>query len=134
MNTPRTDAIEFHAQPGMMPPYNTVPSNFARQLERELNGLLQKIDRFEDTLMRINSHCVKSFPNCNGKKLEALVKQGFEELYSLRWIPITERLPTIEDGNGFEDVEWSDGHEIWQGNYKNSRRHSPTHWRRITLP
>lgn len=56
------------------------------------------------------------------------------ELNALRWIPITERMPTIEDGNGFEDVEWSDGHEIWQGNYKNSRKHNPTHWRRITLP
>lgn len=56
------------------------------------------------------------------------------ELNTLRWIPISERLPTIEDGNEFEDVEWSDGRDIWQGNYKNSRRHNPTHWRRITLP
>lgn len=64
------------------------------------------------------------------KEIEAMRNK----LNTLRWIPLTERLPTIEDGNGFEDVEWSDGHEIWQGNYKNSRRHSPTHWRRITLP
>ena len=56
------------------------------------------------------------------------------ELNALRWIPITERLPTIEDGDQFEDVEWSDGKDIWQGNYKNSRKHNTTHWRRITLP
>ena len=34
-DTPETDGIEFLAQPGMMPPYNTVPSDFARRLERE---------------------------------------------------------------------------------------------------
>lgn len=56
------------------------------------------------------------------------------ELNTLRWIHITERLPTIEDGDQFEDVEWSCGKETWQGNYKNSHKHSPTHWRRITLP
>lgn len=66
--------------------------------------------------------------------MRKLAHQLERELNALRWIPITERLPTIDDGNGFEDVEWSDGHEIWQGNYKNSRKHSPTHWRRITLP
>lgn len=56
------------------------------------------------------------------------------ELNTLRWIPITERLPTIEDGDQFEDVEWSCGKEIWHGSFKNSDWHSPTHWRRITLP
>lgn len=34
--TPRTDGIIFKAQPGMMPPYDTVPAAFARTLEREL--------------------------------------------------------------------------------------------------
>jgi hypothetical protein len=33
--TPETDGIEFHAMAGMMPPYNTVPADFARRLERE---------------------------------------------------------------------------------------------------
>ena len=54
------------------------------------------------------------------------------ELNALRWIPITERLPTIEDADEFEDVEWSDGKDIWQGNYRNED--NATHWRRITLP
>lgn len=54
------------------------------------------------------------------------------ELNALRWIPITERLPTIEDGDQFEDVEWSDGKSIREGNYKHSK--GETHWRRITLP
>jgi len=87
-DTPRTDAVEFQAHPGLMPPYNTVPSTFARTLERELNAS--------------------------------------------RWIPITERLPTIEDANYFQDVEWSDGKDIWQGNYKDDD--TATHWRSITLP
>ena len=34
-DTPETDGIEFKALPGMMPPYNTVPAEFARRLERE---------------------------------------------------------------------------------------------------
>ena len=62
------------------------------------------------------------------------------ELNALRWIPITERLPTIEDGDQFEDVEWSDGAGIWEGNYTKSyissagHRKNATHWRSITLP
>lgn len=57
------------------------------------------------------------------------------ELNARRWIPITERLPTIEDGNGLEDVEWSDGAGIWEGNYAKAwHRKKATHWRRITLP
>jgi hypothetical protein len=34
--TPRTNSVEFQAMPGMMPPYNTVPSAFARTLERDI--------------------------------------------------------------------------------------------------
>ena len=113
---------------------NPAIAEYVASLEREINDLSQKIDRFEDALLQINSLCVRAFPNGNGKELADLVKQGFEELYSLRWIPITERLPTIEDGNEFEDVEWSDGKDIWQGNYQCAHARSATHWRRITLP
>jgi hypothetical protein len=35
MNTPETDGITFKATKDMMPPYDTVPSEFARRLERE---------------------------------------------------------------------------------------------------
>jgi hypothetical protein len=34
-DTPETDGITFYATKDMMPPYNTVPSEFARRLERE---------------------------------------------------------------------------------------------------
>ena len=34
-DTPETDGLEFKPQPGMMPPYATVPAEFARRLERE---------------------------------------------------------------------------------------------------
>jgi hypothetical protein len=42
--TPETDGIEFKAQLGMMPPYDTVPAEFARRLERERD---KAISRFE---------------------------------------------------------------------------------------
>jgi hypothetical protein len=47
MNTPRTDAIVFLAQPGMMPPYNTVPASFARELETELEVAKARIAELE---------------------------------------------------------------------------------------
>jgi hypothetical protein len=33
--TPKTDAYEFFAQPGMMPPFNTVPSSLSREIEED---------------------------------------------------------------------------------------------------
>jgi hypothetical protein len=35
IDTPETDGITFKATKDMMPPYDTVPSEFARRLERE---------------------------------------------------------------------------------------------------
>ena len=34
-DTPETNGLEFKAQLGMIPPYDTVPAEFARRLERE---------------------------------------------------------------------------------------------------
>ena len=42
-NTPRTDGIEFQPICGMIPPYPTVPSEFCRQLERELTAADERI-------------------------------------------------------------------------------------------
>lgn len=53
-------------------------------------------------------------------------------LAQLEWVPVTERLPKRDDANELEDVEWSDGKDIWQGNYRNEN--NATHWRAITLP
>ena len=59
-DTPRTDGLTFLAQSGMMPPYNTVPSAFAQQLERELavvteqrDGLRAGIDYASDQLTKV---------------------------------------------------------------------------------
>jgi hypothetical protein len=38
-DTPETDGLEFKVQLGMMPPYDTVPAEFARRLERERDQL-----------------------------------------------------------------------------------------------
>jgi hypothetical protein len=42
-DTPETDGITFFAQPGMMPPYNTVPSSFAQKLEMERDEAQAKL-------------------------------------------------------------------------------------------
>jgi hypothetical protein len=47
-DTPRTDGMTFVAQIGMMPPYDTVPAEFARQLERELNAAKELIREIRD--------------------------------------------------------------------------------------
>jgi hypothetical protein len=53
-HTPRTDGIVFKAQPGMMPPYDTVPAEFSRTLERELCVALEKLAAAERSFIEIN--------------------------------------------------------------------------------
>lgn len=53
-------------------------------------------------------------------------------LRRLRWIPLTERMPTEDDANDSHDVEWSNSGDIWQAHFTDSER--ATHWRPITLP
>jgi hypothetical protein len=43
-DTPETDGITFYATKDMMPPYNTVPSEFARRLERERNHMREALE------------------------------------------------------------------------------------------
>lgn len=43
-DTPETDGITFYATKDMMPPYNTVPSEFARRLERERDEALKSLN------------------------------------------------------------------------------------------
>lgn len=54
----------------------------------------------------------------------------------MQWIPLAVALPSKEDGDGCEDVEWCVGNDIWTGNYKDSSvgKRTATHWRRIVLP
>ena len=57
----------------------------------------------------------------------------FESLYNdLRWLPLTRYTPTEGDANSCGDVEWSDGSDIWEAAYSNSK--NATHWRSISLP
>jgi hypothetical protein len=48
--TPETDGIEFHAMAGMMPPYNTVPADFARRLERERDEAREHLRHLHATI------------------------------------------------------------------------------------
>lgn len=54
----------------------------------------------------------------------------------MQWIPLTVALPSEEDGDDCEDVDWCVGNDIWIGNYKDSSlgNRKATHWRRIVLP
>jgi hypothetical protein len=66
----------------------------------------------------------------------AFARQFEDELAKLArldWRPVAAGLPTVEDANEFGDVEWSDGHDIWQAGWARSP-HQPTHWRPIHLP
>lgn len=57
----------------------------------------------------------------------------FESLCNdLRWLPLTRIAPTEDDANSCGDVEWSDGSDIWEAAYSNSK--NATHWRSIRLP
>lgn len=64
------------------------------------------------------------------------VTQRFLGYSSLRWTPITDRMPTVDDANEYHDVEWSDGAERWDNQFytPNMGNRKATHWRRIVLP
>lgn len=55
------------------------------------------------------------------------------KLALLDWRTVAAGLPSEEDADEFGDVEWSDGHDIWQAGWARSP-HQPTHWRPISLP
>jgi hypothetical protein len=48
-DTPKTDGIEFKAQIGMMPPYDTVPAEFARRLKRERDEARRELSGMPET-------------------------------------------------------------------------------------
>jgi hypothetical protein len=47
-NTPETDGITFKATRDMMPPYDTVPSEFSRRLERERDQWRECAEKLAD--------------------------------------------------------------------------------------
>lgn len=51
--TPRTDAITFKSQAGMMPPYDTVPAKFSQKLEQESNDWKQVAIELADVAGRV---------------------------------------------------------------------------------
>ena len=52
-DTPRTNGITFIAQPGMMPPYDTVPAEHGRTLERELNAATAEVERLRERVAKL---------------------------------------------------------------------------------
>lgn len=54
--TPRTDGITFVAQHGMMPPYDTVPAAFARELEEENIAMRQAISASVECIEGLDLH------------------------------------------------------------------------------
>jgi hypothetical protein len=63
---------------------------------------------------------------------ESAAAAALDELQSLRWVHITERMPTLADSSEFGDVEWSDGKSVWECRHDDPER--ATHWRKYTLP
>jgi len=68
-------------------------------------------------------------PAAFARQLEAELAR----LARLDWRRVAAGLPSEEDADEFGDVEWSDGHDIWQAGWARSP-HQPTHWRPIHLP
>ena len=156
--TPETDDATFNAVPMPVPtggpPYRhevVVDAELARKLEREREEdreyaerckqgcikLSYAIDRIDYACGEPNEMEVSDYAmHQNEERVIQRVKEKLEALRLLDWTPVTKRLPTIEDANEFEDVEWSDGKDIWQKSFylPNSNQHKATHWRSITLP
>ena len=68
-------------------------------------------------------------PAAFARQLEA----ELAKLARLDWRPVAAGLPTEEDAQDGCDVEWSDGRDIWQGQWDKAK-HNATHWRPIYLP
>ena len=51
-NTPETDGITFFALPMGMPPYDTVPAEFAKRLERERDEAREALAKWENAAER----------------------------------------------------------------------------------
>jgi hypothetical protein len=72
--TPETDGMTFFAQPGMMPPYNTVSSEFARKLERERDAALAANAELLERLQEAReSHLIAT-----AKKVQTIQQQSVE--------------------------------------------------------
>lgn len=121
--TPETDAL--HAKQGLT---HASYRDFARKLERdEARDLAARLER-ENENLRNALHLAESAYR------DAIASSDkFESLYNnLRWLPLTRITPTEDDANSCGDVEWSDGSDIWEAAYSNSK--NATHWRSISLP
>jgi hypothetical protein len=105
--TPRTDSITFVSQPGMMPPYDTVPAAFARELEMELNETEQRLhalrlvcgttdaNKFETALDRANARIAEL--EQDGARLDFLAEnpESVPYLHNGLW-----RIPYLMSGAG----------------------------------
>lgn len=110
-------------------PKNSSTNTTMNTQEKPDSSIPEEVDPFCCMKARCKHWEVFSFQLSIQAKVLARLKQ-------LEWVPVAERLPELDDANEFEDVEWSDSKDIWQGHYKFEDKaiQSATHWRRITLP
>lgn len=135
--TPETDAtLSFYCESDVEGLNEMFDKDFARKLERERNQL----QRWKEEMLVVWKKwdevdaAVRKHPDAVvGHNVSDTVLRFIKERDELSWIPITERLPTLEDANEYGDVDWSDGKEVWEATYAQAGQKA-THWRRIVLP
>lgn len=105
------------------------------------NTLMQNFTK--QTGGKIPSFPVNHISNPKWEEMAILACAGMsdpsDEIAKLRlmqWIPLTHRMPTVDDANEYHDVEWSDGADRWDNQFytPNMGNRKATHWRRIVLP
>ena len=127
--TPECDAA-IDDSPYYQSRFVMVAADFARKLERERDEARDLAARLE----RENENLRNALHLAESAYRDAITSSDkFESLYNnLRWLPLRRITPTEDDANSCGDVEWSDGSDIWEAAYSNSK--NATHWRSISLP
>jgi hypothetical protein len=77
--TPETDGMTFFAQPGMMPPYNTVSSEFARERDAALAANAELLERLRE---RTDSHLAASARDVQTIQQQAVMMERLAKLLS----------------------------------------------------
>ncbi len=71
------------------------------------------------------------------KRLQEIFTEFAALKEAQRWIPTSERFPTIADADVFQDVEVMSANgrmNVWYYNYVNADNPEITHWRRTSMP
>lgn len=84
-DTPETDGITFFATKDMMPPYNTVPAEFARKLERERDKERKVSEKRRTLLIYFMDAVGKS--ECERDEWKDIAERCIEFVYDQDWGP-----------------------------------------------